>query len=239
MAGQIGGLLPVLCQNLRLSLRLPEEVELVEQVVGGAPDHAGPLAAAAPSEDTTIELGDLVPGERRTVILHLRFPPSPKPSPTLSVFRARIDYQLAKDAGRPMFEEQELLVAVAASREESEESVDMAVMDTAWLAEVFDLTYLALQSRDWELVDLSHRTITTYREELEALVERGATETLREHAALLAHYGEELERFAAEGAFHDHQGSDETYEEIKKDLHYRRYLLLHHRPGESEKRDRP
>ena len=76
-------------------------------------------------------------------------------------------YQLVGEAGRPMFEEQELLVAVAASREESEESVDMAVMDTAWLAEVFDLTYIALHSRDWELVDQAHRTITTYRKDLE------------------------------------------------------------------------
>ena len=235
VAGQIEGLLPVVCQNLRLSLQLAAGVELVEQVIGAAPGHAGPVAAAAPSADTTIELGDLVPGERRTVILHLRFTPSPEPSPTLSVFRARIDYQLAKEAGRPMFEEQELLVAVAASREESEESVDMAVMDTAWLAEVFDLTYLALQSRDVELVDQAYRTITTYRKDLEELADRGETETLREHAALLAHYGEELERLAEGGALHGHKG--ETYEEIKKDLHYRRYLLLHHRPGESGERD--
>lgn len=137
-----------------------------------------------------------------------------------------------------MFEEQELLVAVAASREESEQSVDMTVMDTAWLAGVFDLTYVALQSRDWELVDQATRTIATYRDHLESLAARNESGTLREHAALLAHYGEELERLAEERTFHDHEGGGDTYEKIKKDLHYRRYLLLHHGAGDPGASDR-
>ena len=110
-------------------------------------------------------------------------------------------------------------------------------MDTAWLAEVFDLTYLALRSEDWELADQAVRTISTYREELEALAFHGETEALREHAALLEHYGEELERLATEGTLHGHGRAGETLEEIKKDVHYRRYLLLHHRPGEAEEHD--
>lgn len=238
VAGQIEGLLPVVCQNLRLSLQLSEEVELVDLIVAAGPDLAGPARPPTRSVPTTIDLHDLVPGESRTVILRFRLPALPGPG-TLSVFRARIDYQLAGEAGRPAFQDQELLLAVAASREESEQSVDRTVMDTAWLADVFDLTYLALQSRDWELVDQAQRTIATYREDLEELANRGETGTLREHAALLAHYGEELERMVAEGTFHEHEGGGETYEETKKDLHYRRYLLLHHGVGEVEDSDHP
>ncbi len=104
-------------------------------------------------------------------------------------------------------------------------------MDTAWLAEVLDLTYLALRGRDWELVEQAVQTISAHRKELEALAVRGETEALREHAALLAHYGEELERLASEGKLHDHERGGDTLEDIKKDVHYRRYLLLHHRLG--------
>ena len=69
------------------------------------------------------------------------------------------------------------------------------------------------------------------RDKLASLAASGETDGIREHAALLAHYGEELERMATEGVLHDHERGGEDYEEIKKDVHYRRYLLLHHRSG--------
>ena len=238
VAGEIQGLLPVVCQNLRLSFQISEGVELTGLFGADTQDPASP-GKAVPSIDTTIDVGDLIPGESRTLILHLLLSASPGPAPPLPVLRTRVDFQHVGEAGRPLSQEEELLLAVAASRGESERSVDMVVMDTAWLAEVLDLTYLALQSRDWDLVDQAHRTITTYRKELEELAVQGESETFREHAALLAHYGEELERLAAEGALHGHEKSGDAYEKTKKDLHYRRYLLLHHKPGVSEDGDRP
>ena len=238
VAGEIQGLLPVVCQNLRLSFQISEGVELTG-LIGADLQYATSPGEVVLSEDTIIHVGDLIPGESRTIILHLLLSAAPGPAAPLSVLRTRVEFQHVGEAGRPLSQEEELLLAVAASRRESEGSVDMAVMDTAWLAEVLDLTYLALQSRDWDLVDQAHRTIETYRKELEGLAVQGDSETLREHAALLAHYGEELERVAAEGALHDHKKSGDAYEKTKKDLHYRRYLLLHHKPGAARDGDRP
>ena len=189
----------------------------------------GPVAKPG---EVTVDLGDLVPDESRSVILYLRVSASSEPS--LLVLQSRVDFQLPEEAGRPSFQQHQLRLPVGASVRQSAESVDDVVLDTAWLAGVLDLTYLALQSRDWELAEQALQTITAQRVKLDALAARGGTERLREHAALLAHYAEEIEHLAAEGTLHDHERRQHGYEELKKDIHYRRYLLLHHRPGDPE-----
>lgn len=227
IAGELQGLLPVVHRDVQLTLDLPESIARGRKIICGSPEDTLQAEAASSGGTTLIELGDFVPGERKTVVLWLQFPSLLSGSPPLTIMDSNLASNLMGEEGERVTQEEQLRLTVAETEEESETTVDMSVMDSAWLAEIFDLAHMALKSHDDELIDLAIQTIEAYDAELSAIAERNEGMEYPGHAALVAHFGEELAELREEGLEHGH---DEASEALEEDLDYRRYLLMHHKP---------
>lgn len=233
VAREIEGLLPVVAQNVEVTVETFAGVEVLEPVGEAEPRRAllARTEAGAVNPPHAVLVGDLLPGERRTIIARLRVSARTDGEPR-QVLRARLTYQDPRGAGVPVAEELTLALPLAETESASAETVDAAVVGAARLAEILELAYLALLNRDRDLTESALREIAAARDDQEALRRHGEDETVREHAALFAHLGEELAELKASGAIHGHEESD------PEPALPPRYLLLHHRrqaPGAEDR----
>lgn len=210
---ELGALLAVLAQNVRLKLEVPPGAD-VEQVFG--------VEEAARSSALDLSLGDLSSGEERVVLVKFRVIRGTRTAAPLQL-RATLTYDDVSRARR-VDAEQTLAVAPAEARVVGGAG---PVSAYARLVEALDKIALAVNGMDRRLAD---EVLQIRKQDYPALKKTALEDSGQDFvnkAFLFEHFARELEELIAEGALHEHS---EARAELKKELHYRRYMRDHHRP---------
>lgn len=214
---ELGALLAVSAQNVKLKLKLPPGVEIL-QVYG----HEEAFQPGVLEES----LGDLTSGEERRLLMKLRAVQTVAPADASSaILRAEVSYDNLAAANRSKSEQTIDLSSASAASKESESSA-AAVLAYAQLVEDVDKIALAVKSMDEKLAG----EVLQIREQqfpaLKKIADGSHDQDFVNKAYMFEHFSRELGELIEEGALHDHSAARA---QLQKDLHYRRYMQEHHR----------
>ncbi len=210
---EMGALLDVVAQNTKLTMQLPPGVE-VKQVFG----REEPLKP----EKLEVPLGDMASGEERVLLLKLRKNFSNSDGPI--ELPCLLTYDDITDAHRVQ-DDQTLVV----QRDEAGATVvrkPSPLLAYAELVEAVDKIGMAVQGMDRKL---AAEVLDIRRNKYAALKQVAIDSRDQEFynkAFMFEHFARELQELVDSGALHEHS-TDRA--RLQKDLHYRRYLMQHHR----------
>ena len=208
---ELGDLLAVVAQNVKLKMKLPPGLE-VRQIFGWE-------ATQKPGR-FELSLGDFTSGEDRTVLVKMRFTANN-----------------AEDAGRSLDLQATLTFddVAGADRRESQQAVVIGrsngagqstpVLAYAQLVEAVDKIAVAVSSMDRKA---AAEVIAIRRNEYPALKQAAfdsRDQDFVNKSFLFEHYARELQELIDAGALHEHS---QERAKLQKELHYRRFLMKHH-----------
>ncbi len=216
---ELGALLAVVAQNAKLTMELPPGVE-VQQVFG----REQPLQP----EVVKVPLGDLTSRERRVLLVKLRLGQDAQSGGPIEL-RAVLTYDDVAEAQR-VESEQTVTVGQGASGQRRGGQIGTAfqnhVLAYARLVEAVDKLALAVEGMDRklaaEVLEIRNKQYPALKQ---AALKSGDQEFFNK-AFLFEHYARELQELIDTGALHSHS---EERAKLQKELHYRRYLMEHHR----------
>ncbi len=219
---ELGALLAVVAQNAKLKIELPPGVE-VQQVFG----REEPLQPGV----VEVPLGDLTGGERRVLLVKLRLNQDVPAGGPIEL-RAVLTYDEVAEARR-IESRQTLTINGAAAGEVTQASQispasENQVLAYARLVEAVDKLAVAVEGMDRKLAaEVLETRSNQYPALKQAAIASGDQEFVNK-AFLFEHYARELQELIETGALHSHS---EERAKLQKELHYRRYLMEHHRHG--------
>lgn len=212
---EIGALLSVVAQNTKLRIEWPPDIELQRVFGREEPQAAGELE---------IPLGDLTSGEERVLLIKFATAPGPASKEPLQL-RAVLSYDDVAEASR-VEAEQTVPIQRLADGEESAADDAGAVLAYARLAEAVDKIALAVTGMDRRLAAEALQIREQEYPRLKEIATASRDQDFVNKAFMFEHYARELEELIERGDLHEHS---ETRAKLQKELHYRRYLMEHHR----------
>ena len=211
---ELGALLAVSTQNVRLKMTLPPGVE-VQQVYG----HEEAFQPGVLEES----LGDLTSGEERRLLIKFRVNQAISPSDSEPrLVRAELTYDNLAVATRSTSEQAIEFKPTAGGNGDS----TTAVMAYAQLVEDVDKIAMAVKSMDRPLAAEVLRIREQQFPALKKIADSSHDQDFVNKAYMFEHYSRELAELIEDGALHDHSNARA---QLQKDLHYRRYMNDHHR----------
>lgn len=209
---ELGALLAVVAQNVKLQMPLPNGVE-VRRVFGREqPQKPGRLE---------LPLGDVTSGEERVIVAELGVTPTAGGVGEAPLeFKATLTYDDVREAQR-----KESQQSVVMQRTDQTRQIT-PVLAYAKLVEAVDKIALAVASMDR---NVAAEVLQIERNEFPALKKAAwdsHDQTFVNKAFMFEHYARELKELIDEGALHEHS---QERARLQKELHYRRYLMEHHR----------
>jgi len=214
---ELGALLAVVAQNVKLTVDLPAGIE-VERLYGSEElPKPGPLE---------IRLGDLASGDEQVLLAKLRAAPGAGATGPIQL-RASITYDDIAEARRAQAE-QTLSIERGNAREAGGPAAG-PLLAYARLIDALDRLSLAVTSMDRRLTaEVSQIRKQEYPSWKQAAVASEDQDFVNK-AFLFEHFARELDELVAEGALHEHS---EERALLQKEIQYRRYLRDHHKPPE-------
>jgi hypothetical protein len=214
---ELGALLAVSAQNVKLKMKLPPGVE-VQQVYG----HEEAFQPGVLEES----LGDLTSGEERRLLIKFRTTQTVAPADAEPFqLQAELSYDNLAAASRTKSEQTIKLSPTATTTTGSGDSTT-SVLAYAQLVEDVDKISMAVKSMDQKLA----AEVLRIREEqfpaLKKVADGSHDQDFVNKAYMFEHFSRELAELIEDGALHDHS---DARAQLQKDLHYRRYMNDHHR----------
>ena len=213
---ELGALLAAVAQNVTLKMALPPNVDAVRVFGREQPLEPGVLE---------LPLGDLSSGEQRVLLVELAMG---RQSDEPVELPAVLTYDDVAQAHR-VDSKQTITVAPAAAGDGTTTSPTGSVLAYARLVKALDKIAHAVNGMDRRLAGEVRRI---HREEYPALKQAARASRDQDFvnkAFMFEHYARELEDRIQRGALHEHS---EARARLRKELHYRRYLMEHHQHGE-------
>jgi Ca-activated chloride channel family protein len=211
---ELGALLSVVAQNTRLKIGVPPGIEPVQ--VFGRDEPLQP-------ESLELNLGDLTSGERRSLLVRFRVASSSQPATALD-FPLELTFDdIAQSERTQLAETISMELAATGSRIASKPS---PVLAYARLVEAVDKIALAVQGMDRNLAAEVQQIRQREYPELREIARSSGDQEFVNKAFMFEHYARELQELIDRGILHQH-----SFEraQLQKELHYRRYLMEHHR----------
>lgn len=213
---EMGALLAVSAQNVKLKMKLPPGVE-VQQVYG----HEEAFQPGVLEEP----LGDLTSGEERRLLIKFRTTQTVAPADAEPFhLQAELSYDNLAAASRSK-SEQTIKLSPTATAPGSADATT-SVLAYAQLVEDVDKISMAVKSMDQKLA----AEVLRIREEqfpaLKKIADSSHDQDFVNKAYMFEHFSRELGELIEDGALHDHS---DARAQLQKDLHYRRYMNDHHR----------
>jgi Ca-activated chloride channel family protein len=208
---ELGSLVQLAAQNVRVQIAVPN---------GGRVDHIYGTVVEERRENTdTIPLGDMSVSDEKSFLVVLRFAPQ-EPLRRLEI-RCSLVYDDAA-SGRRKGLSRTATINVSSTQEKPDETV------TTYAKLVLGLENIhhAVEGRDDALARKSIEMLEHEYPKLKDLALASGDQDLVNKAFLFHHFATELDEVIEAGLLHEH---GEELEHFEKDLHYRRYLLRHHR----------
>ena len=214
---ELGALLAVSAQNVKLKMKLPPGVE-VQQVYG----HEEAFQPGVLEES----LGDLTSGEERRLLIKFRTTQTVAPADAEPFqLQAELSYDNLAAASRSKFEQTIKLSPTITAGAGSADSIT-SVLAYAQLVEDVDKISMAVKSMDQKLA----AEVLRIREEqfpaLKKIADFSHDQDFVNKAYMFEHFSRELGELIEDGTLHDHS---DARAQLQKDLHYRRYMNDHHR----------
>ena len=210
---ELGDLLPVVAQNVKISLPLPANVDVVHDFASSEPPQPGIWE---------VSLGDLSSGEERVLLVELAMASqSEKPLD----LQATLTYDDVAEASRTETG-QTITVETAATGVSQASSRNQPVLAYARLVKALDKIALAVNGMDRPLAGEVLRIRREQYPELKKAAQASRDQDFVNKAFLFEHYARELQTLIDRGALHEHSRERAR---LQKEFHYRRYLMDHHR----------
>ncbi|MBI1903693.1 MAG: VWA domain-containing protein [Planctomycetes bacterium] len=208
---ELGALLAVVAQNAKLNIGLPAGVEPMQ--VFGRDEPLKP-------DKLELTLGDLASGEERVLLVKFAVRSGAAGSGTLAL-SGSLTYDDISSAER-IKEEQAVNIerAAAATAEPG------PVLAYARLVEAVDKIALAVQGMDYRLAAEVQQIQRRDFPQLKQVAWSSRDQDFVNKAFMFEHYARELQDLIERGALHEHSRQRAA---LQKELHYRRYLMEHHR----------
>ena len=213
---ELGALLAAVAQNARFKIELPPNVDVVRVFGRDEPVVPGLLE---------LPLGDLSSGEERVFLVEFALG---RQSVEPVELRAVLTYDDVAQAQR-VDSEQTITVARAAAGDGTTTSATGSVLAYARLVKALDKISHAVNGMDRRLASEVRRFHREQYPELKQAARASRDQDFVNKAFMFAHYARELEDLIERGALHEHS---EARAQLRKELHYRRYLMEHHQHGE-------
>ncbi len=210
---ELGSLLEVFAQNLRLKVQVSG---------GGRVQRVYGAVLEDPVEGfEELSLGDMAAGDERSLLLTLHFPPAA--TGHRSEVRCSLVYDLAESGERALLER-----VATVETSSTPAPPDTNVKAYARLVLALNDIQQAVEGMDHQLANASLKVLEEEYTDLKEVAFASGDQDLVNKAFLFFHFATELREVMEAGLLHGHS---EEREQLKKDLHYRRYLLQHHREG--------
>lgn len=212
---ELGALLAVSVQNVKLKMKLPAGIEVLQ--VFGREEAFQPGVLDEP-------LGDLTSGEERCLLIKFRVAsgPAPAESPPLTL---QVDLSYDNLAAATRSQEQQTVTLVREAAQSVGQAPSTPVMAYAQLVENVDKIALAVKSMDRNLASEVLRIHQQEFPRLRQVANDSGDQDFVNKAYMFNHYSRELAELIEQGALHDHSQERAV---LQKDLHYRRFMLDHH-----------
>ncbi len=212
---ELGALLAVVAQNVKLTVELPVGIE-VERLYGWEePSKPGPLE---------IRLGDLASGDEQVLLAKLRAARGADAAGPIQL-RASLTYDDIAEARRVQAEQ--TLSVERGDAGKAGGPVAEPLLAYARLVEALDTLSLAVTSMDRRLAaEVAQIRKQDYPSWKQTAVASNDQDFVNK-AFLFEHFARELDQLMAEGALHEHS---EERALLQKEIQYRRYLRDHHKP---------
>ncbi len=160
-------------------------------------------------------------GDERSLLLTLQFPPAA--TGHRSEVRCSLVYDLAESGERALLER-----VATVETSSTPAPPDTNVEAYARLVLALNDIQQAVEGMDQQLANASLKVLEEEYTNLKEVAFASGDQDLVNKAFLFFHFANELREVMEAGLLHGHS---EEREQLKKDLHYRRYLLQHHRKG--------
>jgi Mg-chelatase subunit ChlD len=211
---ELGALLAVVAQNVRLKFDLPQGVEAV-QVFG----REEPLQP----EKLELPLGDLTSGEERVLLVKFRAAGNAAPSGAMEL-PAHLTYDDVAQAQRITDDKQGIAIQRVAPGT-TIAAKPGPVLAYARLVESVDKIALAVHGMDRKLAAEVRQFHQREFPALRVVARASRDQDFVNKAYMFEHYARELQDLIERGALHEHSQERAA---LQKELHYRRYLMEHH-----------
>lgn len=208
---ELGDLLTVVAQNVKFKMKLPPGVEVRQTFGWEQPQKPGQLE---------LPLGDLTSGDERVVLVKMRFTASTESAGAALKIAATLTYDDVAAADRQQTEQQ---VTVRRSNGGDEET---PVLAYAQLVEAVDKIALAVTGMDRKVAAEVVRIQRDQYPQLKKIAWGSRDQEFVNKSFMFEHYARELQELIDQGALHEHS---QERAKLQKELHYRRYLMRHHR----------
>jgi Mg-chelatase subunit ChlD len=222
MYRELGSLLDVVAQNVHLEVDLPDGVH-VEQVFSRLDEPREPAES--------FSLGDLTSGDERVFLLKLELGEGVMAAGRSLQLAAHLSYD---DIGHGRHDEARGAVTVGRAPPGGGSTTVNAVLSYVRLVEALDTIAVAVEGEDKEAADaalvIQRRDFPGFK----AAAMRSSDQDFINKAFIFEHYSKELAELVEKGELHEH---GEAHAALKKEAHYRRYLLEHHKPGHDHDHD--
>ena len=208
---EMGALLAVVAQNVKLKLKLPAGVEVVQVFGWERSQKPGQLE---------LPLGDFTSGEERVVLAKMRLKTRPAEAAGKPLdFPAALTFDDVAAAERVLTEKN---IAISWTNGSAKETPIMAY---ARLVEAVDTIALAVTGMDRKAATKVLQIQRTQYPELKRIAWASRDQDFVNKAFMFEHYARELHELIDHGALHEHS---QERARLQKELHYRRYLMQHH-----------
>lgn len=209
---ELGALLAVVAQNVKLKIELPPAVT-VHRVFGrDDPRKPGVVELA---------LGDLTSGEERVVVLKCRAESNGMPTEPVAL-PAVLTYDDVAEAHRTEAK-RTLTIKRGAAGEASEAGPALAY---AQLVEGLDKIALAVEGMDRKIAAEILELRQNQYPALKKAAQDSRDQDFVNKAFLFEHYARDLQELIDQGALHEHNAERLK---LQKELYFRRYLMDHHK----------
>jgi len=217
LATELGGLLEVVAQNVRLKIHAAPNT-LIKKVYG--------RLINTPISDYSISLGDIRDREKSGFLVEL--------TPQRFAEGATAGAAVALTWDNPtssLRENKQIEVRAAFSTDKGalQESENLGVVLYAHMLASLEIAEEAIQGLDTERFRQVNESFDTLTKEARRYAMEMRDQQLLNHVYLLKHFVFELTAAYQDGLMHDHGDVKHTFD---KEVNYRRYLLDHHRPEE-------